>query len=165
MKHSLLLAGDDLSDRESLHKFLHAQGYHVILAANGLEALTKFRSEHTRVDLLLVDLNMPLKNGWPTLNRLMEENPRLPIMVLTGLPNQYTLAEAAGVSALVEKPIDLQALLQLMQVLLAEPVQLHVPGIGRWEFPFHYLHAADQAARDLWPERRATPYTSGGLND
>ncbi len=108
---------------------------------------------------------MPLKNGWATLDRLIEVNPGLPVMILTGLPNQGTLAEAAGVSALVEKPIDVPALLQLMQELLAGPVQLRRQCIGRREFPFHHLRAAGRASRGQWPAHHATSYAHGGINE
>ena len=165
MKHSVLLADDDVSVRESLRKLLHTEGYQVVLAVNGVEAVEKFRSEENPIDLVLLDLNMPLKNGWATLDRLIEYNPCLPVMVLTGLPNQYTLAEAAGVSALVEKPIDVQALLQLMQDLLAKPVQSRLQGIGRREFPVHHLRAAGRASRGLWPKQYVIPHTRGGLNE
>ena len=104
----------------------------------------------TRLTCCLVDLNMPLKNGWATLDRLIEVNPSLPVLIVTGQPNQFELAEAAGVSALVEKPIDVPALLLLIQELLAGPAESRLLPAGHREFPFQHLRAAGYASRYSW---------------
>ena len=80
---------------------------------------------------------MPLKNGWATMDRLLEVNPSLPVLIVTGQPNQDELAEAAGVSALVEKPIDVPALLQLIHKLLRETGRVsnsRAPAIASFHF-------------------------------
>ena len=161
----MLVADDDESVRESLRKLLHGEGYQVVSVANGAEAVETFRLEQDQIDLLLVDLNMPLKNGWATLDRLIEVNPSLPVLIVTGQPNQHEMAEAAGVSALVEKPIDVPALLLLIQKLLAGPVESRLPRAGHREFPFHHLRAAGYASRYSWTEQNVTPYSHGGLNE
>jgi DNA-binding NtrC family response regulator len=96
---------------------------------------------------------------------LIEVNPSLPVLIVTGQPNQYELAEAAGVSALVEKPIDVPALLQLIHKLLAGPVESRLPRTGHREFPFQHLRAAGYASRYSWTEQNVTPYKHGGLNE
>jgi CheY-like chemotaxis protein len=50
---------------------------------------------------VLLDLNMPVKNGWDIFERLNSINPLLPI-IITGRPDRSALAEAAGVAALME---------------------------------------------------------------
>ncbi len=160
--YKLLVADDDESVRESLCKLLHGEGYQVAAVANGAEAVeTICRMQH-RIDLLLVDLNMPLKNGWATLDRLLEFNPCLPILIVTGQPNQHEMAEASGVSALVEKPIDVPALLQVIHKLLAEPVESRALG-GHSEFPFHVVRAADFISP--WKDLDIYPHACGGLNE
>jgi CheY-like chemotaxis protein len=163
--HKVLVADDDESVRESLRKLLQGEGYQVIAVANGAEAVETFRLEQNQIELLLVDLNMPLKNGWATLDRLIEINPSLPVLIVTGQPNQSDMAEAAGVSALVEKPIDVPALLLLIQTLLAGPVESWLPTTGHRELPFHHLRAAGYASRYSWTEQNASPYAHGGLNE
>jgi CheY-like chemotaxis protein len=163
--HRVLVADDDESVRESLRKLLHGEGYQVVSVANGAEAVETFRLEQHQIDLLLVDLNMPLKNGWATLDRLIEVNPSLPVLIVTGQPNQFELAEAAGVSALVEKPIDVPALLLLIHKLLAGPAESLLLPAGHREFPFEHLRAAGHPARDSWREQNLTPYEHGGLNE
>jgi CheY-like chemotaxis protein len=163
--HKVLVADDDVSVRESLRKLLNGEGYQVIAVANGAEAVEAFWLEQNQIELLLVDLNMPLKNGWATLDRLIEINPSPPVLIVTGQPNQNEMAEAAGVSALVEKPIDVPALLLLIQELLAGPVEFRLPTTGHQEFPFHHLRAAGYASRYSWTEQNASPYAHGGLNE
>jgi CheY-like chemotaxis protein len=165
MRNTVLVADDDASVRESLRKVLHSEGYEVLSAANGTEALELSRREHDRIDLALVDLNMPLKNGWATLDRLTETNPALAVVVVTGQPNQFEMAEAAGVNALVEKPIDVPALLKLIQELLAGSVESGSPRGRDRALPVHHLRAAGYASRYLRSEQNVTPYERGGLND
>ncbi|MBE0541866.1 MAG: response regulator [Verrucomicrobia bacterium] len=163
--YKVLVADDDASVRESLRKLLHGEGYQVVAVANGAEAVEVFRTEQHRIDLLLVDLNMPSKNGWATLDRLIEINPSLPVLIVTGQPNQYDMAEASGVSGLVEKPIDVPALLRLIQKLLAGPVESRLPPTGQREFPFEHLRAAGYASRYSWTDQNITPHPYGGLNE
>ena len=66
---------------------------------------------------------MPIKGGWETFERLTTIHPLLPIIVITARPEQYPLAVAAGVGALMEKPLDLPLLLHTMEELLNEPIE------------------------------------------
>jgi CheY-like chemotaxis protein len=163
--NKVLVADDDESVRESLCKLLHGEGYQVAAVANGAETVETFCREQNQIDLLLVDLNMPLKNGWATLDRLLEVNPSLPVLIVTGQPNQYEMAEAAGVTALVEKPIDVPSLLQLIHKLLAGPVKSPIQGGGHRRLPFHFVRAAGYNSRYLWLAQNVAPYHHGGLNE
>lgn len=161
----MLVADDDESVRDSLRKLLHREGYQVVSVANGAEAVASVRREPDRIDLLLLDLNMPLKNGWATLDRLLESNPSLPVLIVTGQPNQCEMAEATGVSALVEKPIDVPALLKLIHELLVRPAAFRRSPTAHLEFPFHHLRAAGYTPRYSWMGQTITPHPHGGLNE
>jgi CheY-like chemotaxis protein len=100
---------------------LTSEGYEVIVAKNGREAIERFHQGH--IDIVLLDLNMPIKGGWETFERLTTIHPLLPIIVITARPDQYPRAVAAGVGALMEKPLDLPLLLHAIEDLLAEPVE------------------------------------------
>lgn len=165
IKFKVMVVDDDESVRDSLRKLLDGEGYQVILAANGLEAVETFRREQNQIDLVLVDLNMPMKNGWVTLNDLLEANPFLPVFVLTGLSHQSELAMAAGVSALVEKPIDVSELLQLMKKQLVEPAQSRIQHPGHRDFSFRHLRAARYVSDDLSAGRDIAAYNHWGLNE
>ena len=161
--NKVLLADDDESVRESLSKLLQGEGYQVVSVADGAEAMETFYRQQNQIDLLLVDLNMPVKNGWATLDRLIEINPCLPILIVTGQPNQYEMAEAAGVRALVEKPIDVPALLRVIHELLDGPVESRVPRGGHRDFPFRLVRAAGYTSS--WKDLDIYPHAQGGLNE
>ena len=164
-KSKVMVVDDDESVRDSLRKLLDGEGYQVILAANGLEAVETFRREQNQIDLVLVDLNMPMKNGWVTLNDLLEANPFLPVFVLTGLSHQSELAIAAGVSALVEKPIDVSELLQLIKKQLVDPVRSPTRHHGHRDISFRHLRAARYISDGLSASRDIPPYNHWGLNE
>ncbi len=117
----ILLVDDERSIRESLSKILGAENYEVVLAENGHEAIEKHGAQ--RIDLLILDLNMPVKNGWDTLDWLVKIDPVLPVVIITGRSNQRALAETAGADALMEKPLDVPLLLQTIRELMDEPVE------------------------------------------
>ena len=121
MKPKILLADDDEQVLAALNAVLESEGYQVILAKDGREALEHFHEGH--IDIALLDLNMPVKGGWETFERLTTIHPLLPVIVITARPDQYPLAVAAGVGALMEKPLDLPLLLQAIQDLLLEPIE------------------------------------------
>ena len=66
-------------------------------------------------------LGLPIVSGWDAFERITTENPLLPIIIITGQANQRDVAMAAGVGALMEKPLDVSRLLKTMHELLAEP--------------------------------------------
>ena len=93
MKHRILLVDDDPGVRRMLSRVLEEEGYAVVPAANGIEAL---ELATTRMpDLVLLDLNLPLQDGWDTLERLTTENPLLPVIIITAL-SEPDLSGAGG---------------------------------------------------------------------
>jgi CheY-like chemotaxis protein len=161
-----MVVDDDESIRRSLYKVLEGEGYQTILAANGPEAVELFQREQANVDLLLMDLNLPIKNGWVALNQIMEAAPSLPVFILTGLSHQDELAEAAGVSALVEKPVNVVELLSLIKRHVA--VTLHAPAAedsGQQEFTFYHVRAMRHIRYDPQAGARSAPYDHWGLNE
>ena len=81
----ILLADDDPGVRGSLSDVLVFEGYVVIPANDGQQALELVASE--AIDLVLLDLNMPRKNGWDTFEQLTREHPFLPVIIVTARPN------------------------------------------------------------------------------
>jgi DNA-binding response OmpR family regulator len=118
MKKRIMVLDDDDQIRRSLLKLLQTEGYEVVLAAEGVEGLEKL--EHQDVDLLLLDLNLPNKSGWDVFERATSSNPLLPISIITGREQQSRLAVAAGVGALMQKPLDVPRLLKTISELLQE---------------------------------------------
>jgi DNA-binding response OmpR family regulator len=115
----ILIVDDDDTVREMLRRVLVSEGYAVVTAADGAQALKI--AEGGNVDLVLLDLNMPAMSGWDTFERLTRENPSLAVIVITARSSQLVMAEGAGVGALLEKPLDFPMLLKTVTQLLAEP--------------------------------------------
>jgi CheY-like chemotaxis protein len=133
----ILLVDDDAAIRRFLLRLLSAEGYRVLPAANGEEAL-EFASA-AKFDLVLLDLNMPEKDGWETFEELTVEHPLLPVIVITARPNQLFPALAAGVGALLEKPLDLTRLLEEIPRLLQEPRQERLARLAGRPSVFSYV--------------------------
>jgi|SRR5581483_2516641 DNA-binding response OmpR family regulator len=119
MQAKVLLVDDDRAICESLGRALRTEGYDVTTAPGGFEALDLFRQ--APFDLVLLDINMPVLNGWATLREMKEINPFVRVIVITARPNQQELAAQAGVEIL-EKPLVLPSLVDLMRKLLTEAV-------------------------------------------
>ena len=134
-KH-ILLVDDDAGVRGSLHDVLVEEGYQVIPAHDGQHALEQIAA--TAFDLVLLDLNMPRKNGWDTFERLSAEHPLVPVIIITARPNQVFAAVGAGAGALLEKPLDIPILLHTITRLLAEPVATRLDRLAGRDVPFRY---------------------------
>jgi DNA-binding response OmpR family regulator len=144
----ILLADDDPTVRDSLNDVLVAEGYSVVPAENGQQALDL--ANQLPVDLVLLDLNMPVKNGWETFEQLTREHPLLPIIIVTARPNQLFTALSAGAGALLEKPMDIPTLLRAMETLLAETAEQRLARLVGKSTEFHYKPA--MANRDKQPQ-------------
>ena len=95
---------DEKSIRESLGKVLRTEGYEVVLGEDGEEAIQKLIQEP--IDILVLDIGLPVKDGWAALRWLAQVNPLFPVILITGRWKQAELAEAAGVDVLMEKPLN-----------------------------------------------------------
>ena len=124
IKKRVLVVDDDDSVRESLKKVVEGAGYKVELAAGSVEAA--IRLQPGPIDLLLLDLNLPNGKGWDLFEHVTSHYPLVPVIIITGLPNQHQMAVAAGAGALFEKPVDVTALLERMEELLAEPKKVRL---------------------------------------
>lgn len=132
----ILLVDDDPTVRDSLNDVLSAEGYFVIPAENGQVALDL--AAGSSVDLVLLDLNMPVKNGWDTFEQFTREHPLIPIIIATARPNQLFTALGAGAGALLEKPMDIPTLLRTMETLLAETAEQRLARLAGQKAEFHY---------------------------
>jgi DNA-binding NtrC family response regulator len=73
------------------------------------------------IDLLLLDIDLPGCSGWEVFGDFTARRPTLPVVVITGHAGQQPTAQAAGVDAFMEKPLDAVKLLQTIRVVLATP--------------------------------------------
>jgi CheY-like chemotaxis protein len=123
---TILLAEDDEIVRESLRLLLEANGFALLEARDGAEALRIFRTHQGTIDLLITDLAMPKMNGRELVERVKVFRPDLPVMYISGktsspLMKQVILHEGAH---FLSKPFSYKKLVQKVQELLegrAEP--------------------------------------------
>jgi serine/threonine protein kinase len=111
---SILVVDDDAAVREGLVRLLEDEGYRAVAATNGREALTKARAEMPR--LILLDLKMPVMDGWQFLNvwNAVETDTRCPVVLLSGLS---FIRDAPGVADFLSKPVDAGRLLACVRRL------------------------------------------------
>ncbi|MBU6411824.1 MAG: response regulator [Verrucomicrobiota bacterium] len=145
MKKCVLIVDDDVSIRESMKRVLEGAGYEVLLAASGQEGIDQFALR--AVDLLILDLNLPIRRGWDVFEELTHVDPFMPIIVITGLTNQFKAAMAAGAGALLEKPVDPVVLLKTMADLLGEPNEQHLQRLCGYTRDTRYVPAPKTSRR------------------
>ncbi|HJU29021.1 MAG TPA: response regulator [Candidatus Binataceae bacterium] len=110
---SILVVEDDIQALEALTALLESSGYTVARAQNGREALSVLGNVDSQPCLILLDLSMPVMDGWEFL-RSQRSQPAIasiPVIVITALVS----AVPAGAKGLVTKPIDVSRLLTLVQ--------------------------------------------------
>ncbi len=146
MKKTVLIADDDLSVRKSLGKVLKEADYHVIEAADGAEAVEQFKAG--QADLLLLDIDLPIRDGWEVLKRITSQAPAFPIIVITGKDNQYDTAVAAGVGTLMEKPLDVAQLLKTIADLLSESKEARLRRLGGCSHNICHIPPARPSVRE-----------------
>lgn len=114
MATRILIAEDDAHIVESLRFILGRAGYEVAAVADGEAALGRVRSQRAP-DLLVLDVMLPLRNGFEVLKALRsdERTRQLPVLMLTAKaqPQDRAMAEEIGVDAYVTKPFSNQDVL------------------------------------------------------
>jgi CheY-like chemotaxis protein len=109
-KGTILVVDDDRGAMEALSDILEYEGYHVHRAQNGLQALEHLQQTRPCPSLIILDLLMPVMDGWEFRMR-QKEDPELaqvPVLVVTAI------GATAGIDAVdvLHKPVDVDALLR-----------------------------------------------------
>jgi CheY-like chemotaxis protein len=112
MMHTVLLVEDEEELREMMTDALEREGYRVVAASEGREALDSLH----RIEglcLVLLDLLMPGMNGWDFFDqfRLRAEYANVPVIVHSSAPSRAP----AGVTRVLQKPLRLERLLAVVQ--------------------------------------------------
>jgi len=117
----ILIVDDDDSVRGLLRRVIAGEGYAVETAADGAQALQI--AARRKIDLVLLDLNLPAQSGWDTFERLTRADPAVAVIIITARTGQLLTAQGAGVAALLEKPLDFPTLLRTISLVLSEPLE------------------------------------------
>jgi len=105
----VLVVDDDPDIRELLVSVLSEDGYETKAAGNGRVALELL--ERWRADVVVLDLMMPVMDGWTFAERIREKKMQIPIVVLSAANDLRAHARRIGAADIVSKPFDLDTLL------------------------------------------------------
>jgi len=116
----ILVVEDNQDNREMVVKALKFNGYQVVEAVDGEEAIEKARTEHP--DLILLDIFLPKMDGYEATRRLKGDTSlrNIPIIALTAHAMKGSMEEAlaAGCDGYIPKPIDVRELPKQIQHFL-----------------------------------------------
>jgi two-component system response regulator AtoC len=118
---SVLVIDDDPDMRRLLNDFLVRSGYRVLEASNGQDAI--FLVESERIDVVILDKEMPGMNGLDVLSFLRRRSPDLPIIFITacGGPAVAEESRRQGARFYIEKPFRVAAIVNTIHAALAKP--------------------------------------------
>ncbi len=123
MAISVLVVEDDKNIRDLLQMYLEKEGYAVTVAADGGEALTKFRA--IKPDLVLLDVMLPVMDGWAVCKKVRSES-HTPVIMLTAkseLEDKIT-GLRAGADDYITKPFEMREVLARIEAVLRRTNQL-----------------------------------------
>lgn len=112
---TILIVEDRESMSDMLKETLKAEGYRTVIARDGLEGIKKLKED--MVALVLTDLKLPKRDGMDVLRAAKEENPLMPVIVMTAFGSVETavIAMKEGAFDFITKPFDTDHLLMLMK--------------------------------------------------
>lgn len=121
----VLLIDDDEGVRTSVSRILASAGHETVAAVNGLDGIDALI--RARFDVVITDLLMPIQEGIETIQRVRELDPRIPIIAISGefgRDNFSALDDARmiGADLAVEKPFEVETLLDAVAQVLRKPV-------------------------------------------
>ena len=121
----ILLAEDDVNMGLILQSFLSAKGFEVLLARNGVDALSLF-SQNSGIDMALVDVMMPEKDGFSLAADLKAINPSLPLIFLTAKSMQNDILKGFEIGAddYITKPFSMDVLLARITALINRSISI-----------------------------------------
>jgi two-component system, chemotaxis family, chemotaxis protein CheY len=112
----ILVVDDDEGILDVVLMTLDFEGYTTRSARDGAEALALIEKE--RPALVLLDMRMPVMDGWGLARALAERGIRVPVVVMTAAQDARRWADEIGADAYVEKPFDLRKLVQTVDRVL-----------------------------------------------
>ncbi len=144
----VLVAEDDPNIRSGLVEILEAEGYGVITAADGQEALDRIATG--RPDFVLLDIMMPRVNGYDVCRRVRRDNPELPIIFISAKSEEIdrVVGLELGADDFIQKPFGVREVIARIRAVTRRC--LRRPGADRDDAPFTFgdleVHPAELRA-------------------
>lgn len=109
----VLVVDDDVSILDTISSILTSEGYQVMAASGGREALAMMRSWHPT--LVLLDMRMPVMDGWAVARAMREGGSMAQIVVMTAAESARRWADEIGAAGHLAKPFDLDELIECVE--------------------------------------------------
>lgn len=117
----ILVVDDDLTVQQTTQALLESQGYRTLAASHGQAALHHYTQHQDDIQIVILDMMMPTMDGPTLIRHLCALNPAVKTIAISGLPAYRETALAAGASAFLAKPYDLEDLLSTVTALMVSP--------------------------------------------
>jgi CheY-like chemotaxis protein len=119
-KATILVVDDEVSLRQLLVRQLRGEGYTVLEAGYGMEALAVARASDEQIQLVLSDIRMPGMLGTELAQRLVAEHPSVRVVLMSAhvLDDLTTISDSRGVVQVLAKPFDGQTMLAVIKFVL-----------------------------------------------
>jgi len=114
-KATILIVDDDVNFRNTLVKILDKKGYEALCVESGFRALETVKEK--KVDVILMDIKMPVMNGVETYKKLKAANPGIKVILMTAFSVEDLIRDAVkeGVYAVVRKPFDAETIINMIE--------------------------------------------------
>jgi len=115
-KKTILLAEDDEINAFLIDRILSKYNINLIKVDNGKEATEIFRNQHSNIDMVLLDLRMPVMNGFEAISIIKGINPKTPVIAYTAYCSKSEISDiiSAGFDDYISKPIQKEKLLKII---------------------------------------------------
>ncbi|CAN5438677.1 hypothetical protein BH10CHL1_BH10CHL1_34120 [soil metagenome] len=123
----VLVIDDEKSVREVVRDILEMNGLHVIVAENGQMGIELFKENHTQIQVILLDMQMPVMNGEETFHSLRAFDPDVKVILSSGHDETEATHRfvGQGLAAFLQKPYDLDTLLAKIHHVLGHLYNLN----------------------------------------
>jgi len=116
MTKTVLLVDDDMDVLEPTQYLLMQEGYNVITASNGEEAVTTYFDN--KPDVTFMDIKMPVLNGYEAFKRIINKDSNAKIVFTSGYAidqKQFEEAKKLGLCGLLPKPVELNSMIKIIE--------------------------------------------------
>jgi len=136
----ILLVEDNDTNQEIITGLLEQSGIRIDIANNGLEAMDKYRANPDKYELILMDLQMPVMDGYEATRLIRQNNQKIPIVALTAnaMKEDVEKTAAVGMNDHLNKPIDVEKLYEVLLKYVSKKVDTDATAQedeGQYYFP------------------------------
>ena len=119
-KETVFLIDDDDMIVDVGEQILNSSGYDVVSAKSGKEAIEVYKENHSRIDMVILDMILPDMGGGDTYDRLKEINPGIKVLLASGYDIDYQGSDIMerGCDGFIQKPFNMNELLEKIRGIL-----------------------------------------------